>query len=113
MDGARLAARGQAPHGHWKATTFLVTLRHHRIDASWLFDGPIDGEGFRTYVEKVVVPTLRPGDIVIMDLRQAQALVARGRRTLCRKLSAQQLPECSPRLPTTNAQIIRKLFRHA
>jgi hypothetical protein len=45
----------------------LVTLRHYRIEASWLFDGPIDGESFRTYVEKVVVPTLRPGDIVIMD----------------------------------------------
>jgi hypothetical protein len=45
------------------------------------------------------------------DLRQAHALVARGRRTLCRKLSAQQLPEYSPHLPTTDAQIIYKVFR--
>ena len=55
------------PHGHWKTTTFLAALRHDRIDAPWLFEGPIDGETFTTYVEKVLLPTLRPGDIVIMD----------------------------------------------
>ncbi len=63
--GLRLQTK--APHGHWKTTTLLAALRHNRIDAPWLFDGPIDGESFRTYVEKVLVPTLRPGDIVIMD----------------------------------------------
>ena len=47
--------------------TFLAALRHDRIDAPWLLDGPINGERFRTYVEKVLVPTLKPGDIVIMD----------------------------------------------
>ncbi len=47
--------------------TFLAALRHDRIDAPWFLEGPIDGESFRTYVEKVLVPTLRPGDIVIMD----------------------------------------------
>ena len=63
--GLRLQAK--APHGNWKTTTFLAALRHDRIDAPWLFDGPIDGESFKTYVEKVLVPTLHPGDIVIMD----------------------------------------------
>src|SRR6476469_5218677 len=63
--GLRLQAK--APHGHWKTTTFLAALRHDRIDAPWLVNGPIDGESFQTYVEKVLVPTLRPGDIVIMD----------------------------------------------
>jgi len=63
--GLRLQTK--APHGHWKTTTFLAALRHDRIDAPWLFDGPIDGESFRTYVEKVLVPTLHPGDIVVMD----------------------------------------------
>jgi transposase len=58
---------GKVPHGHWKTTTFLAALRHDRIDAPWLLDGPIDGETFRTYVEEVLIPTLRPGDIVIMD----------------------------------------------
>jgi transposase len=63
--GTRLIAK--VPHGHWKTTTFLAALRHDRIDAPWLLDGPIDGETFRIYVEKVLVPTLKPGDIVIMD----------------------------------------------
>jgi transposase len=47
--------------------TFLAALRHDRIDAPWFIEGPIDGESFRTYVEKVLLPTLRPGDIVVMD----------------------------------------------
>ena len=53
--------------GRWRTTTFLAALRHDRIVAPWLVDGPIDGESFRTYVEKVLVPTLQQGDIVIMD----------------------------------------------
>ena len=47
--------------------TFLAALRHGGVDAPWLIDGPINGETFRTYVEKVLVPVLRPGDVVIMD----------------------------------------------
>ncbi|HEY0146621.1 MAG: IS630 family transposase [Aliidongia sp.] len=58
---------GHAPFGHWNTMTFLAALRHDRIDAPWLIDGPINGERFLVYVEKVLVPTLSPGDIVIMD----------------------------------------------
>ncbi len=47
--------------------TFLAALRHDRIDAPWFVDGPINGDSFRLYVEKVLLPTLRPGDLVIMD----------------------------------------------
>jgi len=47
--------------------TFLAALRHDRIDAPWLIDGPINGEKFRLYVEEVLVPTLAPSDIVVMD----------------------------------------------
>jgi transposase len=47
--------------------TFLAALRHDRIDAPWLLDGPINGEKFQIYVEKLLVPTLRTGDIVVMD----------------------------------------------
>ncbi len=47
--------------------TFLAALRHDRIDAPWVLDGPVNGESFRTYVEKVLVPDLSPGDIVVMD----------------------------------------------
>ena len=58
---------GKAPHGHWKTMTFLAALRHDRIDAPWVLDGPINGKAFHTYVAKVLVPTLRRGDIVMMD----------------------------------------------
>ena len=63
--GARLKAK--APFGHWQTLTFLAALRHDRIDAPWLLDGPINGERFLVYVERVLVPTLGPGDVVIMD----------------------------------------------
>lgn len=58
---------GAAPFGHWNTSTFIAGLRHDRIDAPWVFDGPVNGEIFRTYVEKVLAPTLKPGDIVVMD----------------------------------------------
>ena len=58
---------GKVPHGRWKTMTFLAALRHDRIEAPWLLEGPIDGNSFRLYLEKVLLPTLRPGDIVIMD----------------------------------------------
>ena len=63
--GERLIAK--VPHGRWKTMTFLAALRHNRIDAPWFLEGPINGQSFRLYVEKVLLPTLRPGDIVIMD----------------------------------------------
>jgi transposase len=63
--GKRLVDK--VPHGHWKTTTFLAALRHDRITAPVLFDGPINGERFGAYVEQALVPTLAPGDIVIMD----------------------------------------------
>jgi putative transposase len=63
--GERLKAA--VPHGHWKTMTFLAALRRDRVEAPWLLDGPIDGESFRLYVEQVLAPTLRPGDIVVMD----------------------------------------------
>src|SRR5262249_7880025 len=69
--GKRLVAK--VPHRRWKTTTFVAALRLNRIDAPWLLEGPIDGESFRTYVARVLVPTLRKGDIVIMDKsRQSQ-----------------------------------------
>src|ERR1700681_621774 len=58
---------GKVPHGRWKTMTFLAALRHDRIEAPWLLEGPIDGNSFRLYLEKVLLPTLREGDIVIMD----------------------------------------------
>jgi putative transposase len=77
--GKRLIAR--VPHGHWTTQTFLAALRSDAITAPCLLNGPINGDTFLSYVEQFLVPTLRPGDIVIMDnlgSHKAQAI----RRTL-------------------------------
>ncbi len=59
--------RGFAPHGRWRTLTFVGALRCDRFTAPCVFSGPINGSCFRAYVEQLLVPTLAPGDIVIMD----------------------------------------------
>ena len=63
--GERL--RAGVPHGHWKTTTFVAGLRLSGIVAPFVLDGAINRIAFETYVEKVLVPELKPGDIVVMD----------------------------------------------
>ncbi len=63
--GKRL--RSFAPHGHWRTMTFLAALRCGGLTAPCVFDGPINGECFRAYVDQQLAPTLKPGDIVVMD----------------------------------------------
>ena len=63
--GHRLHAK--VPYGHWKTMTFLAALRCDRIDAPCVLDQPINGASFLDYVEQFLVPTLSPGDVVIMD----------------------------------------------
>lgn len=63
--GQRLDA--SVPHGHWKTLTFIAALRHDRVDAPCVIDGPINGGLFTAYVEQFLGPTLQPGDIVIVD----------------------------------------------
>lgn len=94
-DVARRRLRWMAYQGRRKTMTLLAALRHDRVTALWLVDGPIDGQSFLQYVAEVLVPTLQPGDIVIIDnlgshkgkaIRQAQALAAKSRpaRRRCR-----------------------------
>lgn len=64
--GERL--RASVPHGHWKTTTFVAGLRRTGLTAPFVLDGPINGLWFQAYVDQVLVPTLRKGDIVIMDM---------------------------------------------
>jgi transposase len=94
--GQRLKAK--VPYGHWKTMTFLAALRHDRIEAPWLLDGPINGERFLIYVEKILVPTLSPGDIVIMDNLGSHkgTAIRRAIRTAGAKLFL--LPKYSPDL---------------
>ena len=63
--GQRL--RAKVPFGHWKTMTFLAALRHDRIVAPWVFDGPINGQSFQVYVRQVLIPTLSTDDIVVLD----------------------------------------------
>jgi transposase len=55
------------PHGHWKTTTFLGALRTTGLTAPLVIDGALTGELFLAYVQQQLVPTLSPGDIVVLD----------------------------------------------
>jgi DDE superfamily endonuclease len=96
------APRGQrrvapVPHGHWMTTTFVAALRHDEIAAPCVFDGPMDGASFLTYVEHFLAPTLRPSDIVLMDnlashtVAGVKEAIERAGATLC----------CQPIAPTS------------
>ena len=63
--GERL--RSPVPHGHWKTTTLVAGLRLSGIAAPFVLDGPINRETFQAYIDRVLVPELMPGDIVVMD----------------------------------------------
>ena len=63
--GERL--RAGIPHGHWKTTTFVAGLRLDGIAAPMVLDGPINRDAFQAYVDQVLVPELKPGDVVVMD----------------------------------------------
>ncbi|WP_296331935.1 transposase [Reyranella sp.] len=69
---ARLGPEGPAParlspQGRWRTLSFLGALRWDGITAPCIFDGPINGQYFRAYVEQLLLPALRPGDIVVLD----------------------------------------------
>ena len=54
-------------HGNWQTTTFVAALRHNRVTAPFVLEGAMNGETFRAYVEQILAPTLKSGDIVFMD----------------------------------------------
>ena len=94
--GERL--RGRVPYGHWNTMTFIAALRHDRIEAPWLLNRPINGDRFLAYIENVLAPTLRPGDIVLMDNLQSHK--RRAVRDTLRRSGAKLLflPKYSPDL---------------
>ena len=63
--GERLVQK--VPHGNWKTITFTAALRHDRVTAPFVLEGPMTGETFKAYVEQFLAPTLKRGDIVFMD----------------------------------------------
>ena len=94
--GERL--RAFVPHGHWRTLTFLGALRCDCLTAPCVFDGPINGDSFRAYVEQQLVPVLKPGDIVVMDNLGSHRSVAI--RRMIRAVGARlwYLPPYSPDL---------------
>ena len=59
--------RGRVPHGHWKTSTFVAALRHDRLAAPFVVEGPMNGTIFLEYVRQVLCPELMCGDVVILD----------------------------------------------
>ena len=94
--GERLAMA--VPHDHWKTTTFVAGLRHDRIDAPCVIDGPMNGELFLAYVEQFLAPTLSAGDIVVMDNLPAHKVKGVAEAIAARGAELRYLPPYSPDL---------------
>lgn len=100
--GRRLA--GKIPLARWHTTTFVAALRHDRISAPMVLDGPIDGTWFLAYVEQVLGPTLKSGDIVVFDHLSSHKSDKVRRAIEARGASLLYLPKYSPDLnPIENA----------
>ena len=95
------APRGQRlrmsrPYGHWKTSTFVAGLTVRGMIAPFVLDGPINRRAFETYAEKVLVPELRSGDIVIMDNPSSQKGPGVRRSIGAAGAEIRSLPPCSP-----------------
>ena len=80
---------GKIPHGHWKTTTFVAGLRSTAHTAPCVLDGPMNGNAFLAYVEQILAPSLKPGDIVVLD-----------------NLSAHKVPGVRQAIETTGARLL-------
>ena len=94
--GDRLLAH--EPWGHWKTTTFTAGLRSQGLVAPYVLDGPMNGDSFLVYIEKILVPELRPDDIVIMDNLAAHKVEGVRRRIEATGAKLIYLPPYSPDL---------------
>jgi transposase len=104
--------RAAIPHGHWKTITFVAGLTLAGFVAPMLLDGPMDGESFLAWVEQMLAPTLRPGDIVIMDNLAAHKVTGVSQAIEACGAELHYLPPYSPDLnPIENA--FAKLKAHA
>jgi transposase len=106
--GQKLIAK--VPQGHWKTTTFLAALRHGEVTAPCVLDGPINGESFLAYVEQILAPTLKPGDIVVMDNLGSHKAAAVKKAIRARGARRVFLPKYSPDLNPIE-QVFSKIKR--
>jgi transposase len=94
--GSRLVGHG--PGGHWQTTTFIAGLRHNGLTAPTVFDGPINGASFLAYVEQVLMPALKSGDMVIMDNLPSHKVAGVGEAIAAADATRLLLPPYSPDL---------------
>jgi transposase len=94
----RAALFGAVLHGYWKITTLIVGLRCCGITAPCLFDGAINGERFRAYVEQILAPTLLPNDIVLLDNLSSHKIVGIAEAIAAQHAHLIYLPPYSPDL---------------
>jgi transposase len=87
-----------APHGHWKTTTFVAGLRSTGFVAPLVLDGPMTGEAFRAYVAQFLVPTLKPGGVVVMDNLAAHKVAGVREAIRAARAHVMLLPAYSPDL---------------
>ena len=111
--------RAPVPHGHWKTTTFVGAVRLNGTTAPMVLDGAMHGAAFLAYVEKVLVPTLEPGDIVVMDNLSAHRSAAvrerhspgRGRAPLPAALQPRSQPDQDGAFSKFKADLKRRAAR--
>ncbi len=106
---------GQAPFEHWNTMTFVTALRADRVSAPWVIDGLINATSFLIYVQKVLVPELNPGDIVIMDnlgSHKAKAIRAATRKAGSRLLFLPQYPPILIRSRSSSQSSSTRCERH-
>jgi transposase len=89
---------GHAPLGDWKTVTFVAGLRHNKMVAPMVVEGAMNGDIFRAYIEQCLVPTLRRGDIVVMDNLQVHRVPGVGEAIEAVGATLRYLPKYSPDL---------------
>ena len=96
LRGKRLV--GSVPHGHWKTLTYVAALRIDGLTANFVLDGAMNGTSFLAYVEQVLVPTLRKGDVVFVDNLPAHKVVGVPEAIGAAGATLRYLPAYSPDL---------------
>ena len=109
--GVRLI--GHVPLGEWHTITFVAALRHNKMSAPMVIDGPMTGEMFRAYVEQCLVPTLRRSDIVVMDNHRVHKVAGIREAIEKARATVRYLPKYSPDLNpiVTIREVARRVHR--
>jgi transposase len=106
--------RDSAPFGHLKTMTFIAGLRLTGMTAPWVLDGAMDGDAFRTYVEHVLAPTLKHGDVVVLDNLPAHKVAGIRETIVERRARLFYLPPYSPDMNPIEMAFskLKALLRH-